>query len=79
MGGLGRIFGKLNIYNAAKNLFLKIRRLKYKYMVDGNPLITFLKKIEVDGPRPDLGLDFGGFQWIFGKLAKIAINPKVCV
>ena len=35
------------------------------------------KKFEVDGSRPDLGLDFGGFRWIFGKLAKIAINPKI--
>ena len=32
------------------------------------------RKFEVDGPRPDLGLDFGGFRGYFKK-----IEPKTYI
>ena len=40
----------------------------------GNPLIPFVKKIEVDGPRPDLGLNFREFRGCFKK-----IEPKTYI
>ena len=40
------------------NFIFDDKRLKYKYIVDGNPLIKFLrKKFEKNGSRPDLGLE----------------------
>ena len=70
--------------------FLNIENLKIDYkttmrslpssavsnIVDGNPLIPFLKKN--CGRWSQAGFR-GGFWGVSGKLAKIAINPKICV
>ena len=68
MREFGGIFGKLNFYHAAKNFIFEDRKLKYKCIIHGNPLIIFLKKIQEDGPRPDLGLGFGGVRRDFLKI-----------
>ena len=42
-GNLEEISGKLKVYHAAKTLFLKIEGWNIN-IVDGNPLITFVKE-----------------------------------
>ena len=68
-GGVWGDFWKIECLLCCSNLIFKDRGLKNKYIVDGNPLITFLKKkFDEDGPRPDLGLGLGEFGGNSGKL-----------
>ena len=52
-----------------QNLIIEDRRIKFEYSVYVYPLMKFVKQnLEKHAPRPNLGLGFGGFHGIFGKL-----------